>query len=357
MLQATKPGVLVLIISFFLCLFVALSPHLSKFWLLNEEDKRGILKKNSQQRPPLKIFSNSGTNNVKSKDNQTNGIIPLEEEQKARLSTLQTACTVTKHKSKFDVVLNPPNNLYVDCEHKLLYCSIPKIASTNWKRVLLVLAGKMKTIHSENQLYVNRIGSRQLKRFRDLKLPDRQAVMYTYIKFLFVRHPFSRVLSVFRNKLEPNSTFERAHAWQKRLGRFIIRKYRQHNKQQSQQNVEHKYDLTFGEFIKYIIDRNMNSENGHWREMYQMCFPCDIPYTFIGKFETLTTDAQHLLAVANANKKVQFPPSSASSPTNSSNDTIFNEYFKDIPRQDIEALYKRYQLDFRLFGYHLDERF
>lgn len=36
-------------------------------------------------------------------------------------------------------------SIYVDDHYRLLYCAVPKVACTNWKRILLILTGKMNT--------------------------------------------------------------------------------------------------------------------------------------------------------------------------------------------------------------------
>ena len=37
-----------------------------------------------------------------------------------------------------------PNILYID-KYKLIYCVIPKVGCTNWKKVFLYLSGKLKS--------------------------------------------------------------------------------------------------------------------------------------------------------------------------------------------------------------------
>ncbi|XP_033624375.1 carbohydrate sulfotransferase 13-like isoform X1 [Asterias rubens] len=267
-------------------------------------------------------------------------------EQVQRKATLREACK-QKISSGVDVRNNPPARIYVDEEYKVLYCSVPKIACTSWKKVFLVLMKAFKTTEEISQYYTNRAGKKQLKELRDFSPFQIDRILKTYTKFMFARHPFSRVLSAFKNKLAPDSSFERAVLWQRSVGKRIIDRYR--DKDHLPQTADN-YDLTFNEFIKYLIDPEANGNNLHWSEIYKQCLPCDIDYDIIGKFETLQSDSKFILNLINA-EGVVFPGSDSSSPTGSSNQTYLELHFKDVPLVDLQKLYERFRLDFQLFGY------
>ncbi len=268
-------------------------------------------------------------------------------EQEQRKATLRQACKQYKVSSGVDVRNHPPARLYVDEEHKALYCSVPKIACTSWKKVFLVLMKAFKTTGEISQYYTNRAGKKQLKELKDFSPFQIDRILKTYTKFMFARHPFSRVLSAFKNKLAPDSSFERAVLWQRSMGKRIIDKYRDKDHQPQGTDV---YDLTFNEFIQYLIDPEANGNNLHWAEIYKQCLPCDIDYDVIGKFETLQSDSKFILNLINA-QDVVFPGSDSSSPTGSSNQTKLELHFKDVPLVDLQKLYERFRFDFQLFGY------
>ena len=53
----------------------------------------------------------------------------------------------------------------------------------------------------------------------------RNKILDTYNKFMFVRHPFDRVLSAYKDKLEKKDK-ESRYDFHREVGRRIIKKYR-----------------------------------------------------------------------------------------------------------------------------------
>ena len=98
-----------------------------------------------------------------------------------------------------------------------------------------------------------------------------------YYSFLFVRHPFERVLSAYRNKLQDpyNTQFQRAY------GSQVLRMLRK-----NLTDVEYKAgkNVTFSEFVEYIITTHNKQGyaglNEHWNSVHQLCNPCRIKYDF-----------------------------------------------------------------------------
>ena len=66
------------------------------------------------------------------------------ESNRARLKRIKRICHRSKHTSRSDP-LKPKRfkGIYVDDTYRLLYCEVPKVACTNWKRILLLLSGKV----------------------------------------------------------------------------------------------------------------------------------------------------------------------------------------------------------------------
>ncbi|KAK2908636.1 hypothetical protein Q8A67_004473 [Cirrhinus molitorella] len=129
-----------------------------------------------------------------------------------------------------------------------------------------------------------------------------------YTKFLFVRDPFVRLISAFRNKFAlPNEDFYR------QFGSVILQRYANISKppDSAQEAFTAGIRLSFTHFIKYLLNPQTEQKkpfNEHWQQMYRLCHPCQIEYDFVGKLETLEEDTEHLLKILGMENQIRFPP-------------------------------------------------
>eukprot|EP00057_Strongylocentrotus_purpuratus_P029916 XP_780212.2 PREDICTED: carbohydrate sulfotransferase 11 [Strongylocentrotus purpuratus] len=281
-----------------------------------------------------------------------------------RLDYLQRECT-THMDSPRDPSLDPPSELIVNEKYSIIYCNVPKVGCTNWKNVFLKIGGiddiRIKAIQ---RLPTNTRGRIYLDYFHKYSnVSHRQFMLQKFTKFMFARHPFTRVLSAFRDKLAPNISYifrienKQRHDvnWIERYGLPIIAKYRGAEAAAAiKANLKTKYDLTFSEFVNYLIETNPLSFDKHWNPISAMCRPCDVKYNIIGKYETLDDDAEYILRSAKVDPSVKYPQASDKSATNSSSLDILRQYYSEITREQLKKLYEVYKKDFELFDYSLE---
>ncbi|XP_032816593.2 carbohydrate sulfotransferase 8-like isoform X1 [Petromyzon marinus] len=190
------------------------------------------------------------------------------------------------------------SRLYVEDRYRLLYCEVPKVGCTNWKRLLMVLSGAARRageVAHDAAHYAN--GLRRLDSFGRAEMERRLA---TYTKVLFVREPLERLVSAFRDKLERPNPY-----YQPLFGRAILARYRANASREALRSGE---GVTFREFLRYLLDpRRPLGMDIHWEAATRLCHPCAISYDFVGKFEELEGDANNLLRAVGVPDAVTFP--------------------------------------------------
>ncbi|KAK3881336.1 hypothetical protein Pcinc_014208 [Petrolisthes cinctipes] len=235
------------------------------------------------------------------------------------------------------------NNLIVDDKHKVLYCYVPKVACTNWKKMMLMLTRSIN--YSDPQSIPSDSVHRKnvFIKLSDLEPEEIQLRLRTYSKFLFVRHPIERLVSAFRNKFEKNYTS--SAYFKKRFGMKIMRKYR--TGVDPSLLPANGHGVKFSEFTSYLIDTKPNQFNEHWAPMSSMCHPCFVRYDYIGKYETLAEDAEYILRQIGAPPSLHFPEVVPSKTT-----AHVDSYFDMLSSKQQPNLIKIYEDDFRIFDYH-----
>ncbi|XP_073931541.1 carbohydrate sulfotransferase 12 isoform X2 [Castor canadensis] len=286
-------------------------------------------------------------------------------QQAERRSVLRGFCAnaslafPTKERSFDDIPNYELNHLIVDDRHGVIYCYVPKVACTNWKRVMIVLSESLldggapyrdpldiprEHVHnSSTHLTFNKFWRRYGKLSRHLM----KVKLQKYTKFLFVRDPFVRLISAFRSKFElQNEEFYR------RFARPMLQLYANLSSPPASASEAFGAGLrvSFANFIQYLLDPHTETLapfNEHWRQVYRLCHPCQIDYDFVGKLETLDEDAAQLLRLLRVDARLHFPPSYRNRTASSWEEG----WFAGIPLAWRRQLYKLYEADFVLFGY------
>ncbi|XP_024144244.1 carbohydrate sulfotransferase 12 [Oryzias melastigma] len=266
------------------------------------------------------------------------------ERQRLRKDLLRKHCA-SENQSLVSLNNIDLNNFIVDDKHGIIYCYIPKVACTNWKRTLIALK------HDEpypDPMSFKGDWVHKFDRFRLLKhfpIQERKAKLQHYTKFLFVRDPFVRLISAFRDKIQHYDKY-----FYDGYIRVMLQRYNSQNVVKNN-GTKSKYPKpSFHNFIQYIVDPRTERYapfEPHWRQMHRLCHPCLIDYDLIGHQETLQEDAQELLKMLKLEVDIKFPPSYENMTSHNS----ITDWFQSVPLEDRRKLYKVYEKDFQLFGY------
>jgi hypothetical protein len=106
-----------------------------------------------------------------------------------------------------------------------------------------------------------------------------------------------------------------------------------------------KVPISFGDFVGAVANQPVPAMDPHWRiQYYQTCHP-GLKHSFIGKFESLEPDLRNICDKLGLDFVKYYEPERGHA-TDATNKI---KQFYTEPIRDMVA--KKYELDFRTFGY------
>ncbi|XP_044315646.1 carbohydrate sulfotransferase 11 [Drosophila rhopaloa] len=271
-----------------------------------------------------------------------------ERELQRRSEHLAAVCDRYKLQEKY-----PPNpwEFFVSPGHNnLVWCNVFKAASSTWMYYFNILAGY-------DVKFLQRTETQPLelarKRYPRPELGELMELLPSALSFLFVRDPFERILSAYRNKLEGNK-----NTFYKTLGTKIVHRYRKRNLG----GPWPRCGPTFEEFVRFLIGEQAAGKrfDEHWAPIYSFCTPCSVNFTIIGKTETFQRDSEFIIRQAGLESLLlglgKLPQRKQRKIGNHARSGVKSEalverYFADLDRSTLDQLLKIYRIDFELFDY------
>ena len=228
-------------------------------------------------------------------------------------------------------------HVIVNDKFGFLFCYVPKVACSNWKRVMMALDGRVTDPND-----VNKYNHREFTFLEDFSTRGIQRKIDSYFKFMFVRDPLDRLVSAYKNKfLRQNSTYFIEH-----YGKLIAKKYRKKSQKHYKGN-----DITLNEFFRHLSETAVEKMNEHWAPFNLLCQPCAMQYDFVGSFEDLVDDANTVLR--HLNTTVRFPRQQ--SYYKSFDKKARNTLLAKVPYDVLKKVLEKYSLDYKLFSYQFPE--
>uniref|UniRef100_A0A182P1G7 Carbohydrate sulfotransferase n=1 Tax=Anopheles epiroticus TaxID=199890 RepID=A0A182P1G7_9DIPT len=276
-----------------------------------------------------------------------------------------------------------PNYLYFNYfyqpQHRLLWCSISKVASSSWmyqfnrwagvpREKIDSVAHDMKGLTRMHYPVPTRADVERLKRNGESPPVTR---------FVLVRDPIDRFVSAYEDLIvRPQSDNYR------NLRRFIFREVYGVDAPVAPENGTPPVVSpvpSFSDFTEFVL-RRTNVLDPHWNTYYNLCDPCFLEPSVIIKLETYDRDVAHLLRLANissgadnydnaggnadadASARFEGHRLNVNHHRASSGDTVARspttiERLAELTAEQFERLYRRYELDFRLFQYDASHYF
>ena len=184
--------------------------------------------------------------------------------------------------------------------------------------------------------------------------------------FVFVRHPFERLVSAFHNKfvsvkqLNLMTPFVDFYTKSKR-------KKKMPKMPQAMQKkwIEKKVDVSFKNFVDFVLYESsqltrISGPSGHWWPYTDMCKMCETDFDFIGKIENLNDDVRCVLDKFPDYEILQRMESRIKKKVNAKghhNKNMTLKYFSQLSRKKVLELYKMYEDDFSIGGYDYPQKY
>ena len=254
--------------------------------------------------------------------------------------------------------LKSPSNFYLNLvyisELKILYCDVPKAASSNLRRLIYVYFNQSNSFENLDR---NRIWLEEKNFFEQFYLKANDRSIYenrTIFKFLLVRHPFQRIYSTFYDKFVNNQIDDTISGWKQLEEDILLQIYPNESLINIRRN-DLKVDLRT--FLLYIIDsiRKKQIINSHWQQITQRCGFCLMDYDWIGKIENFEDD-QKILLKKFLKVNLRFPSKEfdrqEKKPVRLDHQQLIQLFRNTIQNDELfRILIDYYQPDFHLFHY------
>ncbi|NXM63122.1 CHST8 sulfotransferase, partial [Illadopsis cleaveri] len=258
--------------------------------------------------------------------------------QNDRKNTLAFVClknNLSKPRSKLDS--DVANQLFVEHKHKFIYCEVPKVGCSNWKRTIFVLQSDLNAKADEIK-HVDIHRTTLIKRLVSYPPALQKEFLSNYTKVMFTRHPLERLVSAYRDKLLHSEQYYSTTVADEIRAMF-------------RKNKNSPEKVSFQEFVNFIMTRPPQKLDIHWKPMFLLCDPCNVHYDILGKYETLGLDSEHVLKAIGAPESMQYPSGKTHSSEKRTDSDITLEYLRQLTSQQIEKIKNLYEMDFFLFNY------
>lgn len=221
------------------------------------------------------------------------------------------------------------------------------------KRLLFVTSGVLpvETIHEKwvKLKYLERGLRRSSLINRNLTTNERLQKIKEYFKFMMVRNPLERLVSGFRNKIEPPLS-GLSNKFPNYVKRKILEKYRPVDfRLWLNEGGSYNISITFPEFVQHVVDTRKELLNPHFKPMIHTCHPCRVRYHFYGNFKMYTKDAA--LIIEKLRTKLEYYPNRSLHVSGYETSSYVDEYYRQLTHMQKTELFYALQDELAFYYY------
>nr|XP_031825950.1 carbohydrate sulfotransferase 11-like [Nomia melanderi] len=239
-------------------------------------------------------------------------------------------------------------------ERKSIYCWIRKVGSTSFTKLFSDMKHR-RIIHN----YYREVDILAPKSLKELHHIAKDPKIF---KFLIVRHPFERLVSSYRDRIEDNSKHT-AQAWIYAKQIFHLTRPTLFRSNKTTGNFQEKVFTrdkrlklipTFKEFLLWLL-QSSEQDDVHWNRYYTHCGVCNIRYNYVLKLDDYTSGQINYIfsKLGLDTNKVYLPKLEGTRGGYTNFDTTC-KYFANLTQGIIFKLYERYKIDFEMYNYNLN---
>ena len=295
---------------------------------------------------------------VRARDNEQTGVIRWFSEPKivpseqcsmeSRIERMLAQCKnsgIGQNISVEEVAVNLRRHKYstlyfVDDEHKVIYCPLPKSASTAFRHLLMNATGKnIRPLSLREQFHD--LGLKFL--CEDYSVDEIIYRLENYFKLVVVRHPIDRLVSAHNHRLVQDWKFPL------KIPNFLnmTRRYFNRSLNTSPQN-----QMDFVQFIEMLSKEPSAFTDVHWKTFIAACNPCEVKYNHVIRLETLEDDMPPLLKrLGYQADDISLLPNFGRRREISDKLKHSSDLFKQIKPETVTELMKTYGPDLEVLGY------
>lgn len=245
-------------------------------------------------------------------------------------------------------------------DSSLLWCPVFKAASTSWMLHIITLSGNDKDrVRALKKKYPGQSNS-VAKHLAPPPSSLQLASLNTgegVVRMVILRHPFHRLVSAFRDKLE------RCHSVKRRTGTCNLEAdlfYNKHGKNivdQQRQDYLNKFGQESlsqrWEFVSWLLadTRQQQDWDNHWKPAAVQCSPCSINFNYVLHFEQLENEEKWLFGIIKGGDRLKPRKDNQLGKEGVSESALTTQYMALLSAQQVEALTKLYAEDMALGGY------